>query len=248
MAQYLFSGKTLAKLHPDSTVYGTKGSPPSANADVDGKSAGDRLRETLENPTVVPIDLLRRFKHTFLVRTPLQSVPSYYKCVQDKAAGFEFYDPSEAGYAELRIFYQWLANPESTFHTAPVDTEQDLPGVPQQQPQPPPLVDAAVLLADPERTISAYCDAVGVPFDKGMLSWESKKVSEFSAWGSFHAQAEQSTGFKKPTPISDAAKAAANGDAKEKKKDLPKEVTQTIQDTMEDYNWLFERRSIRNEE
>jgi hypothetical protein len=69
MAQYLFSGEVLSALHPDSKVYRT----PSA------EQAGVDYRHTLENPTVVPTDLLRRFKHTFLVRTPEKSVPSYYK-------------------------------------------------------------------------------------------------------------------------------------------------------------------------
>jgi hypothetical protein len=241
MAQYVFSAQTLKALHPDSTVY-----KPNAK--------GASLPGPLENPTVLPIDLLRRFKHTFLIRTPQKSIPSYWKCVQEKAAGFEYFDGAEAGFAELKLLYDWIANPKSTFHTAPEDdVSNSWPGQIQAQPQPPPLIDASVLLANPDHVLSEYCSALGIPFDEAMLSWESGPVEEFAAWGTYHNAAENSTGFKKETPIDKEAEdagrrrahsggglsdtASSEGDteteadsrAKAKaKKQMPDEVLQTI--------------------
>lgn len=187
MAQYVFPAKTLKALHPNSTVYR-------------GNEAGS-LPSPLDNPTVLPIDLLRRFKHTFLIRTPQKSIPSYWKCVQEKAAGFEYFDGAEAGYLELQMLYDWMANPQSSFHKADEDSSSTFPGQIQSQVQPPPLVDASVLLADPDHVLSEYCAALGIPFDQAMLSWESGPVKEFAAWGTYHSGAENSTGFKKETPV-----------------------------------------------
>lgn len=237
MAQYIFSAETLKALHPDSTVY---------KSNKAGKLPGP-----LENPTVLPIDLLRRFKHTFLIRTPQKSVPSYWKCVQEKAAGFEYFDGAEAGFSEQKILYDWISNPESSFNKAPEDESRTWPGQVQSQPHPLPLIDASVLLADPDRTLSEYCSALGIPFNASMLSWESGPVAEFATWGTYHKGAENSTGFHEETPVDkeaeEASKRLSNSSAhgwsdtasseadtetereKEKaKKQLPAEVLDTI--------------------
>ena len=51
-------------------------------------------------------------------------------------------------------------------------------------------------------------------------------------------QAEQSTGFKKDDETG----------SKAKKADLPQDVLETIERSKEDYEWLYERRTIREEE
>lgn len=259
MAQYIFSAEALKALHPHSTVY----KPNEACA---------KLPSAVENPTVLPIDLLRRFKHTFLIRTPQKSVPSYWKCVQEKAAGFEYFDGAEAGFAELKILYDWMANPESSFHKAgESDGSHTWPGQVQSQPMPPPLIDASVLLADPNHVLSEYCAALGVPFDSSMLSWESGPVQEFAAWGTYHSGAENSTGFKKETPVekeaeeaarrilasdgsglSDTASSEADTETESEvrtkakaKKQMPEEVLETISHNMDAYNYLFAQRSIK---
>lgn len=33
-----------------------------------------------QNATVIPIKLLKEFRHTFLIRLPVKSVASYYNC------------------------------------------------------------------------------------------------------------------------------------------------------------------------
>lgn len=244
MAQYIFPTSTLSKLHPHSRVYHAQGKdyelpsgvqPLTAATDKpddsyilpDGSLAPDFASRVYSNPTVVPNSLLRRFQHTFLIRTPEKGVPSYYKCCVDGAAGFEYFDPAEAGYKELAILYAYLTNPESEYNrssSSPADTIKY------------PLIDAAELLKNPDVVVRDYCQAVGIPFEDNMLKWEAhggspdsrskqdqgtaaESTAEFAKWGSYHAVAEQSTGFR-----TDAGDAASNT----KKLDLPSEVQEGI--------------------
>lgn len=60
-----------------------------------------------DNPTVIPTEQLLHpdIHHAFLIRTPKQAVPSYYKlCVPPKSeiTGFEFFDPEEVGIRESK--------------------------------------------------------------------------------------------------------------------------------------------------
>lgn len=226
MAQYIFPADRLNELHPKSKVY-----PGEAvkTSDID----------PLQNPTVVPTWLLRKFKHTFLIRTPEKSVPSYWKCVEEKAAGFEFFDGAEAGYVEQKILYDWIANPKSTFHDesqseAPADSPVANAPV-QSQPQPPPLVNASTLLANPKATVSAYCKAVGIPFEESMLSWDSGPVKEFEKWGTYHRGVESSNGFVAPPKSSE----------KVPKKDLPQDVQDTIAENIPIYEYLDSKATIK---
>lgn len=192
MAQFIFPASSLHAWHPTSKVFpatdeATTAAPPSP----------------MENPTVLPTALLRRFKHTFLMRTPERSVPSYYKCTQNNAAGFNFFDPAEMGFVELQRLYDWMANPASTFHTDP-DDERFAAWPVQTSHGPPPLMDASVLLSHPGYVVSLYCEATQVPFDPSMLSWDQGAVDIWAKWGTYHAAAEQSSGFqetKMETPL-----------------------------------------------
>lgn len=108
------------------------------------------------------------------------------------------------------MLYDWMANPQSTFHTQPeANDAHKLPGQVQAQPTPPPLVDASDLLAHPDEVVAKYCGVLGVPFDQSMLSWESGTVNAFNTWQGYHTAAENSTGFKKETPAARQAEEAA---------------------------------------
>lgn len=218
MAQFIFPAATLHQLHPESRLF-----PATATESA--------AASPLENPTVLSISLLRRFKHTFLIRTPERSVPSYYKCVQDQAAGFSFFEPAETGIVELRMLYDWLSNPASTFHTAPDDGKwAEWPVV--DAALPPPIVDASLLLAHPGYVMSQYCEALQVPFSPNMLSWDAGTVEIWAKWGSYHAAAEQSSGFQETKPSKPLD-------------DQPEEVQACVKKTLPDYEYLFERRTIR---
>lgn len=63
----------------------------------------------------------------------------------------------------------------------------------------PPVVDALDVLADPERTLRRLCEAVGVPFDPAMLSWEPGPRPTDGVWAPhWYASVERSTGFGPP--------------------------------------------------
>ncbi|KDN43311.1 hypothetical protein K437DRAFT_153051 [Tilletiaria anomala UBC 951] len=206
MAQYIFPASTLQALHPGSRVYHptspeyqppVKPSEPVVKTplpDFSKPLAADFGTSVKSNPTALPTALLRQFKHTFLIRTPNKSVLSYYKCAQEGAGGFEYFDGAEAGYKELALLHAWISNPQSDFHVdadAAASNKEDgqehvsrkkrgvgTDGVPISQPMPPPLIEASTLLAEPNHVLEQYCNAIGIPFYKGMLSWESSKKKE----------------------------------------------------------------------
>ena len=67
----------------------------------------------------------------------------------------------------------------------------------------PPVVDSADLLADPERTLRALCEALGVPFTPRMLSWPPGRRGTDGAWARYwYERVERSTGFEPPAEAS----------------------------------------------
>ena len=70
--------------------------------------------------------------------------------------------------------------------------------------QPAVIVDAADLLDSPEASLRAWCDAVGVPFDDAMTSWEPSAPKSWDKWAGWHNEAAASSGFA-ATHYADAA-------------------------------------------
>jgi hypothetical protein len=58
-------------------------------------------------------------------------------------------------------------------------------------------VDAADLTENPEGTVAAYCEKLGIPFMPEALSWEPREIPDWEMWAAWHTEAEQSTGIKK---------------------------------------------------
>lgn len=128
--------------------------PPNGGKAAVAESAGPSAEPG--NPTVLPIDTLRKFQWTFLIRHPRRSIPSYYRCTVpplDEMTGFYNFMPSEAGYEELRCLFDFLIKERI------VDESQLM------------VIDADDLLDDPESVIRAYCDHVGLDFTDNMLNW-----------------------------------------------------------------------------
>ena len=73
----------------------------------------------------------------------------------------------------------------------------------------PVVLDSAILLEDPPRIMSELCNAIEIPFDSSMLSWEAGARREDGVWAKYwYDNVHQSTGFKKKTteiPILDAS-------------------------------------------
>ena len=120
-------------------------------------------------------DFAARFTNTFLIRDPKSVLASLYEFWPD----FTF---EEAGYEQLHRLFRYAI-------------EEGQRAV---------VVDASDLSGNPEGTVSAYCEALGIPFMPESLSWEPRKVPEWQMWGEWHEEAEKSMGIKKQQLKSEA--------------------------------------------
>ena len=112
------------------------------------------------------------FKHTFLIRSPLKSVPSRQKGC--KKCNLPF-DPVNS-YFELYELFKFM---QSRGKVAAV-------------------LDADDLEANPEKVMQYYCSATGLPYDKKMLSWTPGVVEDwtvFSYYKEWYWNAMFSSGF-----------------------------------------------------
>jgi hypothetical protein len=63
------------------------------------------------------------------------------------------------------------------------------------------VLDAADILADPEHVLRSLCDALGIGFDRAMLSWSSGPHPSDGVWGAhWYKSIWKSTGFAPPDP------------------------------------------------
>ena len=174
----------------------------------------DTLIES-NNPTVVPSGLLQQFHFAFLIRHPQFSVPSYFRCTVpplDRVTGFYDYAPSEAGYRELRLLFDYLRQsgqigPQTA--EAPSCSRHHANGV--QESRNPSVeicvIDADDMLDDPNAVIAAFCKSVGIEFNLEMLGWdneEDQRVAQqaFAKWHGFHDDVIESKGLKPRTHVS----------------------------------------------
>ncbi|CAF3517995.1 unnamed protein product [Rotaria socialis] len=125
-----------------------------------------------ENPTVLPIEFLKRCKHTFILRTPRKSVPSLYRAYVRNNLKFIHDD---IGYPELQALFEFLTELTGT---------------------PPALVEAGDLVEKPEAIMRMYCESgIGDRFEAQMLEWKAERVEAFDKWSGWHDMAQYSTGF-----------------------------------------------------
>ena len=94
-------------------------------------------------------------KHTFLIRNPLKSIPSYYRACNK--CGFPSL-PNENGIRELYDLFKTVQQVDPT----------------------PVVVDADDLLMNPRELMEQYCNATGLPFEESMLSWTPGVVSDWT--------------------------------------------------------------------
>ena len=112
-------------------------------------------------------EFVSRFTNTFIIRDPAPVIASLYRFWPD-------FTLEETGYAQQhRLFELAVENGED-----------------------PAVVDAADLTGNPEGTIRAYCEKLGVPFMPEALSWEPGEVSGWEMWADWHEEAQESTGIK----------------------------------------------------
>ncbi|CAI6336375.1 unnamed protein product [Periconia digitata] len=196
-------------------------SPVASRTDKDAPLYPYQTEAEPGNPTVIPKALLAQFHFTFLIRHPRNSIPSYYRCTVpplDKITGFYNFRPDEAGYVELRRFFEFLRAEgqigphaatgvsEDVLSTATNGTNGSSTGVEIC------VIDADDLLDNPSGIIEAYCKSTGIKYEPEMLTWDTEEHHEyaketFEKWKGFHEDAINSKELKarthKKTPKSE---------------------------------------------
>jgi hypothetical protein len=142
------------------------------------ETTGVRYPEVLATP-----EFLDRWTHTFLIRDPRETIPSYLKLEPDarvRSIGFEL----------LHEIYTAVA---------------------ERTGRQPVVIDAADLVRDPAGTVRAYCAATGIPFVPEALSWQPAQRPEWQPSRRWHDTVAASTGFgavsSGPAPVPDAVTA-----------------------------------------
>jgi hypothetical protein len=111
------------------------------------------------------------FTHAFLIRAPERMIASYLR--KREAAAFE-----DFGLERQTEFFQ---------------READRRG------NAPPVVDAGDVLREPEETLTALCDRLGLAWDPAMLRWPAGRRATDGPWAPhWYAAVEASTGFGPP--------------------------------------------------
>lgn len=135
-----------------------------------------------------------------LIRHPAEVIESYLK---------KNYRPS----AEDLGFPQQVEIYESARHLAGSD---------------PPVIDAADVLQDPRRMLTALCDAIGLSMDDRMLSWRPGSRDTDGLWGPhWYGEVYKTTGFApyKPHP-----------------RQTPTEMRNVLESCLADYEQMYAHR------
>lgn len=111
--------------------------------------------------------------------------------------------PSEAGYSELRRFFDYLRSTGQIGPRVAGQSEYATPntGTSKDSGLEICVVDADDLLDNPAGIIRAYCKTVGLDYHESMLEWNSEKDHQqardaFEKWTGFHEDAISSNDLK----------------------------------------------------
>ncbi|KAI1116997.1 P-loop containing nucleoside triphosphate hydrolase protein [Nemania sp. NC0429] len=158
--------------------------------------------DPMDNPTVIPLELLRKFHWTFLIRHPRRGIPSYVRCCTpplSETTGWDHFKPSESGYVELRRLFDYLREQgivgPSVAGRVPstgAKTGKDEISIT--------VLDADDLLDKPQEAIRAFCEQTDIPFSPDMLQWDSEENQDrvkqaFAKWNGWHNDAINSKGL-----------------------------------------------------
>lgn len=147
-----------------------------------------------------PMDWAKSAKHFFLLREPARVIASYAK-------GRAKFELDDLGFAPQRKLFDTLTTMTGTA---------------------PPVIDSVDILTNPEPMLGALCEAIDIPFDPAMLSWDAGARVEDGAWAPYwYTSVESSTGFGSP-PTSDPV--------------VPPEYAEMLKVCEADYAALRERR------
>ena len=156
----------------------------------------------------------KNFKHSFMIRDPSKAVSSLFRfSTNPELTGWDYFDPEETGFKPLLELYEFI---ERHVHKNPV------------------VVDADDLLRFPNEIMQSYCEAVSIPFDTHMTTWEPGPVADWetcpAAW---HDEVMNSSGFIAP-PDKDT----------ESRAHLSPEVASAVKECMPYYEALAAKRIL----
>ena len=127
----------------------------------------------------IPLDWTAEARNFFLIRRPEAVIASYH----DRRA-----DPTsdDVGFERQAELFNLIT---------------------QLQGSAPPVIDSDTVLAAPEATLRALCNALAIPFDPAMLSWPPGARNDDGVWAAhWYGSVETSTGFappRAPRPLPD---------------------------------------------
>jgi hypothetical protein len=116
-------------------------------------------------------EFLARLTHSFLVRRPDEIAASFYAVKPDMEC-------AEVGVENLWRAYSRISG---------------------LSPSPPPIVDSDALVTDPEKTMSLYCRALGIPFKRESLNWKAGHRAEWHLTDRWHESVAHSSHFTSDT-------------------------------------------------
>ncbi|KAG5791367.1 hypothetical protein H9Q69_009591 [Fusarium xylarioides] len=180
------------------------------------------------NPTVLPLEVLKQFQFTFLIRHPRRAIPSYYRCMVpplDEVTGFYDFMPNEAGYKELVRFFDFLIKENI------VDKDNLV------------VIDADDLLDNPEKTIRLYCEKTGIDFKPEMLEWNDEDCNyatiAFQKWNGWHNDAIKSSALRPRTHHQTMTTESEDKEWTAKYgPEAQKVIRKTVEDNVADYEYL----------
>ncbi|KAI0453262.1 hypothetical protein F5B21DRAFT_515512 [Xylaria acuta] len=163
-------------------------------------ASGMRGSDGAANPTVIPLEILKKFHWTFLIRHPRRGIPSYVRCCSpplSETTGWDHFLPSESGYLELRRLFdylreQGLVGPSVAGRGSGTEKAKDEVSIT--------VLDADDLLDHPEAAIRAFCEQTSISFSPDMLEWDDEEnqkhvADAFAKWNGWHDDAINSKGL-----------------------------------------------------
>ena len=146
-----------------------------------GPVPGDRpiwYQKHMTHHVLAEVDLawLENLTNCFLLRSPAEMIASYIRVRPDPTM-------TDLGLPEQRRIFDYVRQATGRI---------------------PPVLDARLVLENPERMLSRLCERVGVPFDRRMLAWPAGRRATDGVWAPhWYAAVEQSTGFQsyQPKPV-----------------------------------------------
>lgn len=149
----------------------------------DGNKVIDMMRTNTEKPMLffkqmthhlehISWDFLSEMTNIILTRDPLEMLPSYAKEIENPTM-------KDVGYAKHIKLLEYLK-----YNNLPVI-----------------VLDSKSILMNPESQLKNLCDALNIPFENSMLSWEPGSIPEDGAWAKhWYGNVHKSTGFKPYSP------------------------------------------------